>query len=88
MAKTLTMEDTYQTQVPGENVLDGMDISLTQASSGKRFINLLIDRLFLYLLWKFFMVKFTVTIISLFGIFSRQCGRYPHQPQNCSFSQP
>jgi uncharacterized RDD family membrane protein YckC len=63
------MEEIYQSQVPAENVLDGMDISLVQASSGKRFMNLLIDRVFFYLLWKFFMVRFTVTVISLFHIF-------------------
>jgi uncharacterized RDD family membrane protein YckC len=63
------MEDTYQSQVQTENVLDGLDISLMQASSGKRLANYLIDRLFFYLLWKFLLVKFTVTVISWFGIY-------------------
>jgi uncharacterized RDD family membrane protein YckC len=66
--KTSTMEDSYQTQVHSENVLDGLDISLVQAGSGKRLANFLIDRLFFYFLWKFLLVKFTVTVISLFGI--------------------
>lgn len=61
------MEEAYQELVPNENVLDGLDINLTQASSGKRLANLLIDRVFFYLLWKFLLVKSTVYIILSLG---------------------
>jgi uncharacterized RDD family membrane protein YckC len=62
------MENAYQTPHE-ENVLDGMDVSLIQASSGKRFANFLVDRILLYVVWTFALNKLAIKLIVSFGLY-------------------
>lgn len=62
------MENLYNQSHQEENILDGLDINLVQATSGKRFVNLLFDRVFLYVLWKYLLLKLIVAAIISSGI--------------------
>jgi uncharacterized RDD family membrane protein YckC len=61
------MENLNQETGPGENILDDMDVNLVQAPKGQRFVNFLIDRFFLYLCWKFFLVKSIIVVLQFLG---------------------
>jgi len=64
------MEPTEQNPTYNENLLDDMSVDLTQASSGTRFANLLIDRLILYVLWRFILGPLAVNVIVSLGLYT------------------
>ena len=57
------MENTYTTPESSENILDDVDYTLTQANSGRRFFNFLIDRVAIYLVWKFLLSRVNLAIL-------------------------
>lgn len=70
------MENITQNPAQLENLLDDLEINLVQANSGKRFANLLIDRGFLYLLWKFLLAKPIGTFIVSIGLYTGDRGLF------------
>jgi len=47
-----------------DHVLDDVEYLFEYASSGKRFLNLLIDRIAIYFVWKFLLFKIDVAILT------------------------
>lgn len=47
------------------NILDDVEYTFTQASSGKRFGNYLIDKVSIYLVWNYVLYKPTVALLTL-----------------------
>ena len=64
------MENTYTNPdpTPNTNILDDVDYSLYQASSGKRFANWFIDRVILYFFWRIFFATIGIKIAT--GMYS------------------
>ena len=59
------MEDTYLKPEANENILDDVEYSYTQATSGKRFLNYLIDRVAIYLVWNYLLYNVNVALLNL-----------------------
>lgn len=57
------MENAYEARDGAENLLDDVDYTLYQASRGKRFTNWLIDRIIVYVLYRFVFFKLVVAIL-------------------------
>ena len=62
------MADTHEPLTDPENILDDVEYTLHQASTGVRFSNYLIDRVSFYLIWRFGLIKFTVTVIYMLKV--------------------
>ena len=59
------MEETYAHPESDENILDNVYYTFTQASSGKRFANYLIDRIAVYLVWNYLLLKLMMPVLRL-----------------------
>ena len=59
------MEETYAQLAPEENILDDVQYNLVQASTGKRFLNFLIDRIAIYLVWNYLLYKLEVAVLTV-----------------------
>lgn len=58
------MEETYSSPAPEQqHMLDDFEYTYTQASAGKRFVNLLVDRVAIYLVWSFVLFKVNVALL-------------------------
>jgi uncharacterized RDD family membrane protein YckC len=57
------MSDTQESPIEPEHILDDVDYTARQASSGKRFGDYIIDRIIFYLLWQYGLVKVAVKVI-------------------------
>jgi uncharacterized RDD family membrane protein YckC len=57
------MEESYSGPASDEHMLDDFEYTFTQASSGKRFVNLLVDRLAIYLVWNYLLYKASVALL-------------------------
>lgn len=60
------MENTLPEPFADENMLDDFTVILVQASRGQRFVNMLIDRVFFYVLWRWvFAIPLARLIVAL-----------------------
>jgi uncharacterized RDD family membrane protein YckC len=59
------MENSTEPAESSEHLLDDFEYTFTQASSGQRFTNWLIDRVAIYLVWRFMLYKLDVAILTL-----------------------
>ena len=59
------MEETYAQLASEENILDDVQYTLVQASTGKRFLNFLIDRIAIYLVWNYLLYKLEVAVLTV-----------------------
>jgi uncharacterized RDD family membrane protein YckC len=59
------MEEPYNHPLTDENILDDVEYTFTQASSGKRFLNYIIDRVAVYLVWTYLLSKVDIWLLRL-----------------------
>ena len=59
------MEEPYTHLAAEENILDDVEYTFTQASSGQRFLNYIIDRVAIYLVWNYLLYKADVWLLRL-----------------------
>jgi uncharacterized RDD family membrane protein YckC len=59
------MEGSYSAPASDEHLLDDFEYTFTQASSGKRFVNWLIDRVAIYMVWNYLLYKVNIALLRL-----------------------
>ncbi len=64
------MEHLDSNQAPTDNLLDDISVNLVQANGNLRFVNLLVDHIVLYLLWKFLLGRIVGVIIVFSGLYT------------------
>lgn len=60
------MDTTYPNPETNDNILDEVQYNLIQANSGRRFFNYVIDRVCIYLVWRYLLFKVNVWILTQF----------------------
>lgn len=64
------MEHFNPNQTQAEHLLDDISVYLEQANSNLRFVNLLIDQVILYLLWRFILGRILGTLLVYSGLYT------------------
>jgi len=64
------MENLQPEPASAENILDDVDYTLIQANGGRRFLNWVIDRVAIYLVWRYLLFKVNVAILTQIYVYS------------------